>query len=465
MSSTSYDLIVLGSGPAGEKGAAQAAYFGKTVAVVEREEVLGGASCNTGTLPSKTLRETALALSSFRSRDLFGVDLAVRRGATVHDFLRHQRKVTAVEGEAVVENLRRHNVDTYRGTGSFVDAHTIRVDAEGAESVFLSGEIILIATGSSPRRPATFCFDDYRVWDSDQIVNLGFMPGRMAVVGGGIIGCEYACTFAALGVEVFIVDGRAELLDFLDRDIWEALAKTMTELGVRFVTGEDVLDCASGEDSVGLTLASGKTIEADAVLVAAGREANTGHLNLQAAGIAADDRGRISVNERYQTEVEHIYAAGDAIGFPGLASTSMEQARMAMVHAFDLRYKKSAARVLPLGIFTIPEVSLAGETEKTLTAKGVRYVAGRAFYDGNPRGRIIGDTSGLLKLLFSEEDMKLLGVSVVGESATELVHVGLVALMMEADNSLFIETCFNYPTLGQLYKYATYDAMGKRRSE
>ena len=465
MSSTSYDLIVLGSGPAGEKGAAQAAYFGKTVAVVEREEVLGGASCNTGTLPSKTLRETALALSSFRSRDLFGVNLAVRRGATVHDFLRHQRKVTAVEGEAVVENLRRHNVDTYRGTGSFVDAHTIRVDAEGAESVFLSGEIILIATGSSPRRPATFCFDDYRVWDSDQIVNLGFMPGRMVVVGGGIIGCEYACTFAALGVEVFIVDGRAELLDFLDRDIWEALAKTMTELGVRFVTGEDVLDCASGEDSVGLTLASGKTIEADAVLVAAGREANTGHLNLQAAGIAANDRGRIAVNERYQTEVEHIYAAGDAIGFPGLASTSMEQARMAMVHAFDLRYKKSAARVLPLGIFTIPEVSLAGETEKTLTAKGVRYVAGRAFYDGNPRGRIIGDTSGLLKLLFSEEDMKLLGVSVVGESATELVHVGLVALMMEADNSLFIETCFNYPTLGQLYKYATYDAMGKRRSE
>src|SRR6266545_605816 len=445
MSVRRYDLIVLGSGPAGEKGAAQAAYFGKTVAVVERE--------------------TALALSSFRSRDLFGVDLEVRRGATVHDFLRHQRKVTAVEGEAVVENLRRHNVDTYRGTGSFVDAHTIRVDAEGAAPASLSADFVLIATGSSPRRPPLFPFDDHRVWDSDEIVNMGFMPGRMAVVGGGIIGCEYACTFAALGVEVFIVDGRAELLDFLDRDIWEALAKTMTELGVRFVTGEDVLDCASGEDSVGLTLASGKTIEADAVLVAAGREANTGHLNLQAAGIAADDRGRLSVNERYQTEVEHIYAAGDAIGFPGLASTSMEQARMAMVHAFDLKYKKSAARVLPLGIFTIPEVSLAGETEKTLTAKGVRYVAGRAFYDGNPRGRIIGDTSGLLKLLFGEGDMKLLGVSVVGESATELVHVGLVALMMEADNSLFIETCFNYPTLGQLYKYATYDAMGKRRSE
>lgn len=464
MSGRSYDLVVLGSGPAGEKGAAQAAYFGKKVAVVEREQVLGGASCNTGTLPSKTLRETALALSSFRSRDLFGVDLAVRRGATVADFLRHQRKVTAAERNAVVENLLRHKVDAFQGAATFVDSHTIRVEAPGGTPTMLSADFVLIATGSSPRRPALFPFDDPRVWDSDEIVNMGFMPGRMAVIGGGIIGCEYACTFAALGVAVYLVDGRAELLDFLDRDIWEALEKTMTELGVRFVTGEDVLECAAGEDAVKLALTSGRTIEVDAVLVAAGRQANTGDLNLEAAGITADERGRIAVNEQFQTEVKHIYAAGDAIGFPGLASTSMEQARMAMVHAFELKYKKSAARVLPLGIFTIPEVSLAGETEKTLTAKGTRYVAGRAFYDGNPRGKIIGDTSGLLKLLFAEDDMRLLGVSVVGEGATELVHVGLVALMVGADNSLFIETCFNYPTLGQLYKYATYDAMGKRGS-
>jgi NAD(P) transhydrogenase len=209
-------------------------------------------------------------------------------------------------------------------------------------------------------------------------------------------------------------------------------------------------------------LSSGRTLETDAVLVAAGRTANTEHLNLGAAGLTSDERGRIAVTGHYQTGVKHIYAAGDVVGFPALASTSMEQARLAMVHAFDLKYKKSAAPVLPLGVFTIPEVSVAGETESTLTAAGISYIAGRAFYDGNARGKIIGDREGLLKLLFREDDMKLLGVSVVGESASELVHVGLVALMLEADHSLFIETCFNYPTLGQLYKYATYDAMGQR---
>jgi NAD(P) transhydrogenase len=236
----------------------------------------------------------------------------------------------------------------------------------------------------------------------------------------------------------------------------------MTSLGVRFLKSERVLECDGAEEAVRLTLTSGKTLEVDAVLVAAGRCANTADLNLDAAGITADDRGRIAVNESYQTEAGHVYAAGDVIGFPALASTSMEQARLAMVHAFNLKYKKSAARVLPLGIFTIPEVSVAGETERSLQAKEVPYVVGRAYYDGNARGKIIGDRAGLLKLLFREDDLSLLGVSVVGESASELVHVGLVALMVAADNSLFIETCFNYPTLGQLYKNATYDAMGRR---
>ena len=457
-----YDLVVIGSGPAGEKGAAQAAYFGKRVALVERDPVLGGASCNTGTLSSKTLRESALALSGFRSRELFGVDLAVRRGATVHDFLTHERRVTSAERDAIVENMRRHEVDVYHGLGSFVDARTVRVDADGAEAVLLRAEVVLIATGSSPQQPAAFRFDHERVWDSDQIVNLAFMPGRMTVIGGGVIGCEYACTFAALGVDVYLVDGRTELLDFLDRDVWAVLQRAMTSLGVRFLTGERVLECDTREDGVGLILASGRTLETDAVLVAAGRTANTEHLNLVAAGLQSDERGRIAVSSHYQTAVEHIYAAGDVVGFPALASTSMEQARLAMVHAFDLKYKKTAAPVLPLGVFTIPEVSVAGETESTLTAAAIPYVAGRAFYDSNARGKIIGDREGLLKLLFRKDDMKLLGVSVVGESASELVHVGLVALMLEADYSLFIETCFNYPTLGQLYKYATYDAMGQR---
>jgi len=462
MTTRRYDLVVLGSGPAGEKGAAQAAYFGKRVALVEREPIVGGASCNTGTLSSKTLRESALALSSFRSRDLFGVDLAVRRGATVHDFLAHERRVTSAERDAIAENIRRHEIDLYHGAAAFAAPHEVIVYAQGGDTVYLEAEVVLIATGSSPLRPAQFPFEHPRVWDSDQIVNIDFMPGHLAVVGGGVIGCEYACTFAALGVEVLLIDGRADLLEFLDRDIWAPLEATMRALGVRFITGERVLECTAGDEILTISLTSGRTIEVDAVLVAAGRYANTADLNLSAAGLTADVRGRIAVNERYQTSVEHIYAAGDVVGFPGLSSTSMEQARLAMVHAIDHKYKKSAASVLPLGIFTIPEVSIAGETERTLGEKGVPYIAGRAYYDANARGKIIGDRQGLLKLLFREEDMKLLGVGVVGEGAAELVHVGLVALMLEADHQLFIETCFNYPTLGQLYKYATYDAMGQR---
>ncbi len=454
--------MVIGSGPAGEKGAAQAAYFGKRVALVECAPLLGGTSCNTGSLPSKTLRETALALSGFRSRQLFGVDLAVRRGATVQDLLVHERRVTSAEREAIAENLRRHHTDAYTGLASFVDPHTIRVDGEPEEPLFLQGDVVLIASGSSPQRPALFPFHDHRVWDSDEIVNMDFMPGRMAVIGGGVIGCEYACVFAALGVDVCLVDTRTELLDFLDRDIWALLKDAMGSLGVRFLTGEAVVECVPHPEAVRIALVSGRTIDVDALLVAAGRQANTDKLNLEAAGLTADDRGRISVDEHFQTATKRIYAAGDVIGFPALASTSMEQGRMAMVHAFDLKYKKAAAPVLPLGVFTIPEVSVAGATEASLKSEGVRFVAGRARYDSNARGKIIGDGRGLLKLLFREADMKLLGVSVVGEDATELVHVGLLALMVGADHSLFIETCFNYPTLGQLYKYATYDAMGRR---
>jgi NAD(P) transhydrogenase len=464
MITETYDLVVIGSGPAGEKGAAQAAYFGKRVALVERDPVLGGASCNTGTLSSKTLRESALALSGFHSRELFGVDLAVRRGSTVNDFLTHERRVVSAEREAIVANIKRHNIDVYHGFASFADPHTVRVDGEGREPVFLRGEVILIATGSSPLRPAQFDFDHERVWDSDQIVNLGFMPGRMAVIGGGVIGCEYACTFAALGVDVCVIDERTDLLSFVDRDIWAVLEKAMSRQGVRLLTNERVMECAAGADAVGLSLSSGRTVEVDAVLVAAGRMANTSQLNLGAAGLEADDRGRIRVDEQYKTAVGHIYAAGDVVGFPALASTSMEQARLAMVDAFDLKYKKSAAPVLPLGVFTIPEVSVAGETETSLRAKGIQHVVGRAYYDGNARGKIIGDREGLLKLIFKKGDMRLLGVSVVGETASELVHIGVMALMMEADNTLFIETCFNYPTLGQLYKYATYDAMGRQGS-
>jgi len=458
----SYDLVVIGSGPAGEKGAAQAAYFGKSVALVEQKPILGGTACNSGTLSSKTLRETALSLAGFRSRALYGVEMSLQDDITVADLLSHEREVTSAERESIAANLRRHSIELHQGTASFLDPHTVRVDANGAGAVSLKGNVVLVASGSSPRRPETFPFSDPRVWDSDEVANIDFLPKTIAVIGGGVIGCEYACVFAALGVEVYLVDGRDELLDFLDRDVWTVLEKRMTMLGVRFVTSERVHACDTLEKAVRITLTSGRTIEVDAVLVAAGRRTSTEQLNLQAAGISPDEKGLIRVNEHYQTNAQHIYAAGDVIGFPALASTGMEQARLAMVHAFDLRYKTSAASVLPLGIYTIPEVSVAGETESNLKEKGVPYVAGRAYYGDNARGKIIGDSEGMLKLLFTEDDMKLLGVSIVGENAAELVHVGLAALMAGADSSLFIEMCFNYPTLGQLYKYATYDAMDQR---
>jgi NAD(P) transhydrogenase len=463
MVDTRYDLVVIGSGPAGEKGAAQAAYFGKRVALVEREDALGGAACNTGTLPSKTLRETALTLSAFRSRDLYGLDLSLRREVTVQDLLLRESTVKATERMEIAGNITRHGIDLFRGVGSFAGPHQVAIDPGPHKQTVLEADKVLIATGSRPRRPSVFPFGDARIWDSDQILNLEQVPRRMIVVGGGVIGCEYACVFAALGVQVFLVHDRKEILPFLDRDICTVLQGRMGALGVTFLLGEKVLGCEPGTKDVRLELA-GKSLVADSVLVAAGRTGNVADLKLEAAGIKPMATGFIGVNENFQTEVPHIYAAGDVVGFPALASTSMEQARMAMVHAFDLKYKKSVARVLPLAIYTIPEVATAGETEMSLLETGQEYVAGRAYYDRNARGKIIGDREGMLKLLFRTSDMKLLGVSVVGEMASEIVHVGLIALMLDADNDLFIETCFNYPTLGQLYKYATYDAMQHRNN-
>jgi NAD(P) transhydrogenase len=455
MDNAPYDLVVLGSGPAGEKGAAQAAYFGKRVALIEREPVLGGAAANTGTLPSKTLRETALTLSGFRARGLYGVDLSLRRQATVKDFLHRERHVVDAERARVGANLDRHRVDTFTGAAAFVDPHTVRVGPRT-----LKGGVFLIATGSSPRRPAEFPADHPHIYDSDSILRLDAMPKRLIVVGGGVIGCEYACTFAALGVEVTLIDGRDVLLPFLDRELSVALKEALVRLGVKVLV--DKVKACRADAAVRLELASGAALEADAVLVAAGRTSNTGELGLAAAGLATGERGLIEVDGHYRTKVPHIYAAGDVIGFPALASTSMEQARLAMVHAFDLKYKTDLAPILPYGIYTIPEVAMAGETEESLKAKGVDFVAGRARYDQNARGIIIGDAHGFLKLLFRRDDLRLLGVHVIGEIASEISHIGLTALMAGAGADLFIRTCYNYPTLGDLYKYAAYDAMGRR---
>jgi NAD(P) transhydrogenase len=462
MPPTHYDLIVIGSGPAGEKGAAQAAYFGKKVALIEREPVLGGAAANTGTLPSKTLRETALYLSGFRQRGLYGVKMELKDKVTARDFLYRERQVQHTEHLRIIANLKRHHIDLYNGHASFVDAHTVQLENRGVSGVRLTGDHILIATGSHPFRPPVFPFHDPRVYDSDTILNLHDIPNRMLVVGGGVIGCEYACMFATLGIEVTLLEGRERLLTFLDAEVADLLTRSMVDMGIDMRFNESVAAVESTPARLEATLASGARISIDTILVAAGRSGNTDKLNLSAAGIAAAKRGLLDVNDRYQTGVPHIYAVGDVIGFPALAATSMEQARVAMVHAFDLKYKTRVTPILPYGIYTIPECSMAGETEESLAKKSVAFVAGLARYDANARGQIIGAKHGFLKLLFADDTLKLLGVHAIGEQASELVHVGLIAMQAGAGAQLFIETCFNYPTLGELYKYATYDALGRQ---
>ncbi|HUR29017.1 MAG TPA: FAD-dependent oxidoreductase, partial [Planctomycetota bacterium] len=336
------------------------------------------------------------------------------------------------------------------------------VETQEGQTRRLHGDVVLIATGSSPRRPAGFLFDDPRIHDSDEILRLDEIPRELVVIGAGVIGCEYACTFAALGTKVFLVDKRAVPLGFLDLELSQALLRGMRQLGIELCLPDEMVSCEARPDAVVTKLQSGRELKSDGVLVAAGRSSNTANLGLEAAGITPGKHGLLEVNSRFQTSVPHIYAAGDVIGFPALASTSMEQARMAMVSAFDLKYKTSVAEVLPYGIYTIPEISMAGATEEELQQKGVDYICGRARYPDNARGTIIGDESGFLKLIFARDDLRLLGVHVIGEIATELLHIGLMALMTRSGAPLFIETCFNYPTLGELYKYATYDALGRR---
>ncbi len=458
-----FDLIVIGGGPAGIVGATTAAALGKRVAVVDSHHELGGAGANTGTVPSKTLRETALALSGMKSRNLYGVDLSLRREATVSDFLRHERNVKTGLNHLLSQRLAASQTTVYCGMASFEDSHNVRVRLvpEGnPQDVLMRGEHILIAIGSVPVRPEAFPFDRPEIYDSDTILDLDRLPGKMAVIGAGVIGSEYACTFAALGTEVHVVDGRDALLPFLDSEVSRALTGAMERNGIIFHWKDQVRTCAPGvSGGVEVSLLSGETLTVDGVLVAAGRKSNVGSLNLNAADVEAGEHGLIAVDDHYRTNVSHIYAAGDVIGFPALASTSMEQARRAVRHALAVDLTGHASSVLPTGVYTIPEVGMVGETEESLKRAGVEYIAGHGPYFSSARGRIIGDSDGFLKLLFRRKDLRLLGVHAIGEQATELVHIGMMALMSGSGAEMFDEACFNIPTLGALYKVATLDAM------
>lgn len=469
-----YDLIVIGGGAAGEKGAAQAAYFGKSVAMIEDSDHLGGATAGT-TVPSKTLRETSLTLTGYHARKLHGIDFFVDKKATVQDFLRHEKNVKLAEQERANANMLRHGVDVYHGLGTFTGKKTIHVKENDGGECLLEAEIILIATGSRPRRPDNFP-DDERIYDSDSILNIKEIPKSMVVIGGGVIGCEYACIFRALGTEVHLVNGRDALLPFLDKDISERLRRSFIRMGINLLLNETVDSCKASKTGIAINLESGQYFKTDAVMLATGRNSNTDNLKLHNAGINTGKYGLLIVDENYQVidpeskkPHEGIYASGDVIGAPALASTSMEQARFAMVKAFNLEpYKKHVAPVLPMGIYTIPECSGAGKTEQDCISENIPYVAGTAYYKQNARGMIIGDEDGLLKLIFSfdpddpKSALQLIGIHVIGEIASELVHTGLTAMMLNATHEVFINMCFNYPTLGEMYKYATYDAMGRR---
>lgn len=459
MTSETFDLIVIGCGPAGEKAGAQAAYFGKRVAIIERATHVGGSSINTGTVPSKTLRESALYFSGLKQRGLYGIDYSLKENLTVQDFMHHEREVVEMERQRILKNLSLHQIELLHGEASFEDAHTVSVrEAKGKRC--LRGDVILISTGSKPLRPPGIAFDDTRVFDSDTFLEIERIPSSLAVIGGGVIGCEYASVCIALGVEVALVDGRDRLLPFLDTEISERLRQRLADLGMQFWFHERSPTVQATASGLEVVMNSGKKLQVEAALIAAGRRAAVDGLGLEKAGLTLNQRGYLSVDANYCTAVSHIYAAGDVIGFPALASTSMEQGRVAVCHAFGFKYKQRVASMLPMGIYTIPEISVIGETEESCREKKIDYCVGRAFYSNNVRGHITGDTAGLLKLIFSRSDKKLLGVSIIGENATELIHIGMLVLDNQRTIDQFIDGVFNYPTLSEMYKYAAYDGLG-----
>ncbi len=459
-----YDLLVIGSGPGGQKAAIAAAKLGRRVAIVEKHAAVGGVCVNTGTIPSKTMREAVLYLTGMSQREMYGASYRVKQDITVADLLARTQHVVGREVEVVRAQLQRNRVDLLTGVARFVDPHVVAVDGRHhGEHTTVSASKIVIATGTRPARPSEVAFDDARVLDSDGILSLDTIPASMVVVGAGVIGIEYASMFAALGTRVTVVEQRDRMLEFCDSEVVESLKFHLRDLAVTFRFGEKVTEVAVGERGTVTTLASGKRIPADTVMYSAGRQGMTTELALGNAGLAADARGRISVDEHFRTTVEHIYAVGDVIGFPALAATSMDQGRLAAYHAFG-EPAGGLTALQPIGIYTIPEVSYVGQTEVELTSSSVPYEVGIARYRELARGQIAGDSYGMLKLLVSTADRTLLGVHVFGTGATDLVHIGQAVMGCGGTVDYLVEAVFNYPTLSEAYKVAALDATNKIRA-
>ncbi len=458
---TEYDLLVIGSGPAGQKAAIQAAKLRKRAVIIEKEPAVGGSSVNTGTLPSKTLKDSIYYLQGFRLRAFSNISYSLKKSLTLRDLMARKDQVIKNEVGIITHQLERNDVALVQGVASFIDARTVEVTDRSGQKDRFRASYILIATGSRPRRADGIVFDDVVICDSDSILSTTNIPKSMVVMGGGIIGCEYASMFASFGIKVTLLDRRSHLIRFVDQEIVQALMYHMRSNGVVIKTGEEIAGVRRDErERVVTELRSNKTIVSDMFLYTMGRVANTDRLNLDAIGLKTDHQGQIAVNEHYQTEIPHVYAAGDVIGFPGLASTSMEQGRLAACHAFQVP-KSSFPKVMPYGIYTIPEISTVGKNEEELTAEGIPYEVGRAFYKEIARGQIYGDLEGILKVIFHRDSLVLLGVHIMGEGATELVHIGQAVLTFGGTVDFFVHNVFNYPTLAECYRTAALDGLNR----
>jgi NAD(P) transhydrogenase len=455
-----YDLLVVGSGPAGQKAAIAAAKQNWRVGVVERQrELLGGVSLHTGTIPSKTIREAILHLTGYRHRDVYEETYRRKREITMNDLRRMLFKVNQVEWQVIQDQFARNRVTVLCGEAAFVDPHSLEITGRGDRQV-VEADHILLAPGTRPARPNHIPFNGETIFDSDEILNLGTIPRSMIVVGGGVIGLEYAIMFATLGVQVTVVDGRSQLLEFCDHEIIDLLLHHARSQGMVFRLGESVVDIHEPKRGlVAVELESGKRLLGETVLFSVGRVGDTAALRLGRAGLEVDDRGRMACNEHFRTGVPHIYAVGDVVGFPALSSTAMEQGRRAVCHMFGKRFE--SCRYMPYGLFTIPEISMVGQNEQQLTAARVPYEVGIAHFDEIARGQIAGDRTGMLKLLFHRESRELLGVHVIGEAATEIIHIGQAVMALGGTLDYFRDTVFNYPTMAECYKVAALDGLNK----
>ena len=461
MSATTYDLIIVGSGPSGQRAAVAASKMKKRVAVVEARAVVGGVCINTGTIPSKTMREAVLHLSGYNYRSVYGMNYRVKEKITMADLAFRVQAVIKTEVDVTEAQLSRNGIDVIQGIAHFVDPHVVRVEGPQGETTLEAGRII-IAVGTKPASSPKVPVNGRTIINSDQVLDLPTLPRTLIVVGGGVIGVEYVCMFAILGVRVTLIEKRNKLLEFADQEIVEALSYHLRDSRVTMRLGEEVESVEELSDGgVVANLESKKKVSGDALLFAVGRQGNVDELNLAAAGLEADNRGRIPVDENFKTKVEHIFAVGDVVGFPALASVSMEQGRIAAARAFNDLATSSNPGFYPYGIYTIPEISFIGKTEEQLTDEDVPYEVGMAYYREVARGQIRGDTTGRLKLIFHRDTRKVLGVHIIGEDASELVHIGQAVMTLGGTVDYFVETVFNYPTLAECYKVAAFNGLGR----